>query len=213
MIKKIEKIKSWQIFAFSASILICRFLAVSFFNFFTENSARKDGSLHSFTLTAEDFELRGIEKTKDGYKTTDHDSQLVRKESFKFSTLRFTMTYTVEPGEIVFYYRTGDDEHFSEQKRRWAIADDTTENGYIVTLPMKEVTAIRLDPSMFAGNDLTFGDFVFNREKSFSDYFDITYSTFFDLILYTALFSACFKYRQDAVCSELWSAFRERKRK
>ena len=197
MIKKLEKIKSWHIFAFSASILILIFLANGFYNYFTESTARKDGTLATFTLTADDFELKGVEKTSEGYKTTDHDGQIIREETFKFSSVKFTMTYTVEPGEIVLYYRTGDDKNFSEQKRLWAQPVDDEENRYIVTMPVKEVTAIRLDPSMFAGNDLTFGDFVFNTEKSFGDYFDISYSRVFDLILYTAVISACLKYAQE----------------
>ncbi|MBQ3008049.1 MAG: hypothetical protein IJD80_00540, partial [Oscillospiraceae bacterium] len=192
-----ERIKSWYIFAFSAAVLCIGFFAVCLFNFVTESSARRDGSLVQYTASADDFELKHITKNKDGYKTTDHDSQMIMEKQQKFSSMKFYMTYTVEPGEIVLYYKNPGDEHFSEQKRLWAQPVDHEENRYIVKMPMKEVTEIRLDPSMFAGNQLTFGDFVFNEEKTVTDYFAVTYTDVFCLILYTLVISACLKYGQE----------------
>lgn len=197
MIKRIEKIKSWHIIAFTATLLCLGFFVVSLYNFVTETSARKDGSLVQYTVDADAFELKDIKKTDDGYKTTNHDSQMRLKKEQKFSSMKFTMTYTVEPGEIVLYYKEPGDEHFSEQKRLWAQPVDDEANRYVVKTPMKEVIELRLDPSMFAGNELTFGDFVFNEEKTAADYFDITYTHVFCLILYTLVISACLKYGQE----------------
>lgn len=197
MIKRIEKIKAWQIFTATALVFVLGFVMVCGYHCIRETSARKDGTLVTHTLTADDFELRDIKKTEDGWRTTNHDSQMRLDKEQKFSSMKFTMDYSVEPGEIVVYYKEPGDEHYSEQKRLWAQPVDGTDNRYIVQMPVKQVTAIRLDPSMFAGNNLVFGDFVFNEEKQIADYFDVTYTHVFCLVLYTLVVSACLKYGQE----------------
>lgn len=199
MIKKAGKIKSWHIILFTALVLCTGFFAVCVYSFLTETAARRDGSLVRYTVTADDFELMDIIKTDSGYRTTNHDSQMILKKQRKFSSMKFYMEYTVEPGEIVLYYKEPGDEHFSEQKRLWAQPVDDEDNYYIVKTSMKEVSEVRLDPSMFAGNRLTFKEFSFNEEKRAADYFNITYTHIFCLILYTLVISACLKYGQEFI--------------
>ena len=197
MIEKIAKIKAWQIFAVTALTFVLGFGMICSYHFVTESSARKDGSLYTHTATAEDFDMKDIKKTDGGWRTTDHDSQMKLKKEQKFSSMKFAMEYSVEPGEIVVYYKEPGDEHYSEQKRLWAQPVDGEDNRYIVKTNMKTVTALRLDPSMFAGNDLVFGDFIFNEEKTAADYFDVTYTHIFCLIVYTLVVASCLKYAQE----------------
>ena len=202
MIKKIEKIRAWQLIAATAIVLILAFLSVCGYNYAKETSARKAGTLVAYTATADDFELRDIEKTETGYKTTFHDSQMRMEKQQMFSSMKFSMTFTVEPGEIVLYYKEPGDEHFSEQKRLWAQPVDGEDHRYIVKMPAKAVTEIRLDPSMFAGNQLTFSDFEFNREKTAGDYFNVTYTHVFCLILYTLVGAACLRWLQQLITKQ-----------
>ncbi len=199
MIKLIDKIKSWHIILFSALLLITGFAAIHSFEYVKETSARKNGSLKTFSLTRDDFVFDGVEKTDTGYITTYNDAKLLFEQPMKLSMVRFTMTYSIHPGEIVLYYRQRGDTDFSEKKRRWAYPDDYKENGYIISLPVKDVDAVRIDPTMYRGNRLTFSRFEFNSEKSFGDYFGISYSNIFDFIIYTAVISACLKYAQELI--------------
>ncbi len=199
MINKIEKIKSWHIVAFTAAMLIAVFLSVNFADMLTEKTAARNGSYKHFTMSPEEFTFDGIEKTLSGYKTTYDDAKLIFEEQMKVSTVRFTAEYSISPGEIVLYYKEPGDTEYSSQKRRWAFPDDTVENGYIIIMPMKEVTRIRIDPTMYRGNEMKIGEFEFNREKSFDEYFDIEYTDVYNLIVYTALISACLKYRQEFI--------------
>ncbi len=200
MIKKLEKIKSWHIFAATATALTLAFLSVCSYHFITETSRRKNGSLQQQTIAAADFQLIGMENYGDGhFKAVTDDSQMIYPAEMKFSSMRFKMTYSVNPGEIVLYYKEPGDEHFSSKKRRWIHPDDSVENGYIVTMPMKTVTEIRFDPTMYPGNDLTLSDFSLNEEKSIGEYFAVPAERIFDLILYTLVISACLKYGLDFV--------------
>ncbi len=199
MIQKAEKIKSWHIICFSALLFVSLFFVKGTVELIKEKSAIKDGSLAPFILSPSDFDFDGIKENGEGYKTTYDDAKLILEKHTKLSSVRFTAQYSISPGEVVLYYKEPGDTDFSAQKRRWVYADDNVENGYIITLPLKEVTRIRIDPTMYRGNEMILGDFRFNREKSVSEYYSIDYTAVYNLILYTAVLSACLKYLQELI--------------
>ena len=134
--------------------------------------------------------------------TTDNDPQMILDGEQKFSSLRFYMESTVYPGEMVIYYTEKGDAGFSVQKRLW-IVPDSQMNWYIVKTPMKSVTSLRIDPTMYAGNILEFGDFIFNEEKSLGEYFTVSYGDIFNLVIYTGIISSVLKFLQEILKKQI----------
>lgn len=202
MIDKIRKISSRRIIIFTAFALVAGFFASGLVGYVTESSARKNGTLVQSTLSATDFVWNGI-KVKDGVViTTDNDPQMLLETPQKFTSLSFYMEPSIYPGEMCVYYTQPGDEAFSVQKRLWIVPADQP-GWYTVETSMLDVTALRLDPTMYAGNILDFGDFVFNREKSFGEYFAVSYGDVFDLIVWTGIISSVLKFLQEIIRKEI----------
>jgi len=199
MVKKIEKIRSWQIILFSALLLVALFIGYGSVNYIRESSARKDGRLQRRTVDLMQFLQLGVEWDGQVFKVTNHDPQLVMEEAQSFTSLKFYMESSMHPGEVVLYYSTEKAPGYSEHRRLWANSVDGEPNWYLIETPVKDVTALRLDPTMYIGNELMFGDFIFNREKSFGDFFEITSGRVYELIVYTALISSCLRWLQEFI--------------
>lgn len=202
MVDKIKKISSKAIIVFTALALIALFVAKGLFGFLTESSSVKNGSLQQYTLASTDFVWNGIEVRNGVVVSTDNDPQMILDGTQKFTSLRFYMESSIYPGEMVVYYTEPGDAGFSTIKRLWAVPADQPD-WYVVETSMKDVTALRLDPTMYAGNVLEFGDFIFNESKSFSDYFEISYGEVFNLILYTGIISSVLKFLQEIIKREI----------
>ena len=201
MIDRLKKISSRAIILGTATVLVAAFVFSGLFAFVSESSARKSGDLYSFSLSAPNFTWNGI-KNKDGEViTTDNDPQMILDAQIEFSSLRFYMKSSIYPGEMVVYYTEPGDRGFSSQKRLWIVPTDQPD-WYMVETPMKTVTSLRIDPTMYAGNVLDLGEFVFNEEKAFSDYFAISYGDIFDLIIYTGIISSVLKFLQEMLKKE-----------
>ena len=202
MVDKLKNLSSRTIIIGTAIILTAVFLLNGCISFLSESSARKDGSLLSKKMSAADFVWNGIAEKEGVIITTDNDPQMILDGELKFSSLRFYMESTVYPGEMVIYYTEKGDAGFSAQKRLW-IVPDSQMNWYIVETPMKSVTSLRIDPTMYAGNILEFGDFIFNEEKSLGEYFDISYGDIFNLVIYTGIISSVLKFLQEILKKQI----------
>ena len=202
MVDKIKRISSRRIICCTALVLVLMFIVSGFYGYITESSARKNGSLASSVMSATDFKWDGIRNKKGKIITTDNDPKMIMEGEQKFTSLKFYMEYTTYPGEMVVYYTEPGDKGFSVQKRLWVVPDEQP-GWYIVETSMKNVTAIRLDPTMYAGNVLTFGDFILNQEKTFGDYFTVSYGDVFDLIIYTGIISSILKFLQEMIKKEI----------
>lgn len=202
MVNRLKSISSRAIILGTALMLIAIFIAGGLFAFVSESSARKSGDLRSYSLQAQDFVWNGI-ADKDGIViTTDNDPQMLLETPMEFTSLKFYMKSSIYPGEMVVYYTEPGDASFSVQKRLWIVPTDQP-NWYILETPMKTVTALRVDPTMYAGNILEFGEFIFNEEKAFSDYFAVSYGDFFNLIVYTGIISSVLKFLQEMLKKEI----------
>ncbi len=203
MIEKIRNISSRRIICGTAVVLVALFFAKGAFGLVTESAARKNGSLEYKVLTVADMEWSGIEDRDGILITTDLDPQLATRDVAKFSSLKFYMEYTIYPGEMVVYYMEPGDAGFSANKRIWITPVQGEMGWYTADTSMKTVSAIRIDPTMYAGNQLTFGDFIFNAEKSAADYFEISYGDIFNLFLYTGIISSVLKFLQEMLKKQI----------
>jgi len=194
MIKKLEKITSLQIIGFSALLLITVFLCRGFMGYFAESSARKDGALEEYTLQAKNFEWSSFKREGEKMVPTDNDPQLILNVEQKMISVRFTMESSLYPGEVVLYYTEPGDIGFSERKRVWATGVDGHPDQYLFEMPLKTVTSLRIDPTMYAGNRLELKDFVFNEENTLSDYLRVSTGTMYNFVLYTGIISSVLKY-------------------
>ncbi len=203
MIEKIRNISSRRIIVGTALLLVACFVAKGAFGLITETAARKNGSLAYTVMSVNDMEWSGIENHDGTLITTDLDPQLATREVPKFSSLKFYMEYTIFPGEMVVYYMEDGDPGFMAQKRLWVTPVQGEMGWYTVDTSMKAVTAIRIDPTMYAGNQLTFGDFIFNEEKAAADFFAVSYGDIFNLFLYTGIISSVLKFLQEMLKKEI----------
>lgn len=199
MVKKIKKISSRRIILGTALVLVALFVAGGLFRFANETLSRKNGSYKTETWQATDFEISSMIEVDGGLKATDNDPQLIMNRVQKISSIRFYMEYTFHPGEVTMYYTQPGDTAFSERKRVWATPVLGRENWYLIEMPMTEVSSVRIDPTMYGGNVLTFGDFIFNEEKSFADYFAVSSGDVFNLVLYTGIISSLLKFIQEMI--------------
>ncbi len=202
MIDKIKKISSRTIIVFTVVLLIGLFVARGLFGYITETAARKNGSLSQHTVQSTDFVWNGIVEKEGQVITTDNDPQMVLETQDKFTSVKFYMESSIYPGEMCVYYTQPGDEAFSVQKRLWIVPTDQS-GWYMVETSMMDVTGLRIDPTMYAGNVLTFSDFIFNEEKSFSDYFTVSYGDVFDLIVYAGVISSVLKFLQEMLKKEI----------
>ena len=203
MIEKIKNISSRRIILGTAFTLIALFLLKGAFGFITESAARKNGSLEYKVLTVEDMEWSGIENRDGVLITTDLDAQLATREVTKFASLKFYMEYTIFPGEMVVYYMEPGDVGFSANKRIWLTPVQGEMGWYTADTSMKDVVAVRIDPTMYAGNQLTFGEFIFNEEKTAGEYFEISYGDIFNLVVYTGIISSVLKFLQEMLKKQI----------
>ena len=199
MVKKIEKIKSWQIILFSALLLVAVFVGTGLVRWSMDSAARKDGRLQAKTVDLFRFQPMGVEWDGQAFKVTNHDPQLLMEIPQAFTSLKFYMESSMHPGEVVMYYSTEKAPGYSEHRRLWANSVDGEPNWYLIETPVKNITALRLDPTMYIGNELTFGDFIFNREKPVGDFFEITTGRVYELIVYTAIISSCLRWLQEFI--------------
>ena len=202
MVDKIKNVSSKAIIAFTAIMLVAVFITKGLLGYVAETTAFKNGSLETYTITATDFEWNGIREKNGRIITTDNDPQMTLEKSQKFTALKFYMDASIHPGEMVVYYTEPGDAGFSVQKRLWIVPDDEI-GWYKVETSLKNVTALRVDPTMYAGNVLVFGEFIFNQEKPIGAYFAVSYGDVFNLLIYTGIISSILKFLQEIIKKEI----------
>lgn len=193
----VKKIASWQIIAFSAFFLVALFLLCGFWGYAAENISRSNETLVQSRMTVSDFQQISMKADGDRLISTDSDPQLIWQADQKITNIKFYMEPSLYPGEIVVYYTTKDGEGFSENKRLWAHPVDGENNWYVAELGLKDVRGLRIDPTMYAGNHMTFGTFVINEERTLSDYIAPDARRIFNLLLYTGIISSVLKFVQE----------------
>lgn len=198
MIEKFKKISSRGLILFSAIFLVAVFIISGLISFFMQTAAEKNGKLVQSTLQVTDFHMESVKILGENcIISTDPDPQLIFEKTQMISSVKFYMESTIYPGEMVMYYTEKEGQGFSERKRVWAKPIQGEDNWYIIEMPLKEVLSIRIDPTMYRGNQMTFGDFIFNQHKSFGEYFTVSYSTVFAFLLYTGVISSVLKFIQE----------------
>lgn len=193
----VKKIASWQIIAFSALFLVVLFLMRGFWDYAAENISRSNETLVQSRMTVSDFQQMSMKADGDLLTSTDSDPQLIWQADQKITNIKFYMETSLYPGEIVVYYTTKDGEGFSENKRLWAQPVDGEDNWYIVEMGLKNVRSLRIDPTMYAGNQMKFGTFIINEERTLSDYIAPDARRIFNLLLYTVIISSVLKFVQE----------------
>jgi hypothetical protein len=105
----------------------------------------------------------------------------------KVSRITLNSTFTVAPGEMVVYYSEKDGQGYSANKRYWFYPDASGDNSYTVSMPIKNLKSVRIDPTTIAGNAMEIESIVFNNPKSFVEFFKIDFKNIFNLLVYSAI--------------------------
>ena len=192
MLSRIRKIRDASLIALVCAVMLLLALGRRTFSYVREKSARSSGALVTRVLTADDFELEGISKEKDVYLTVNDDPKMTYAFDGNLSSVRIEMDYSLEPGEIVMYYTNPGDEGFSPRKRVWAKPDG--DNGYVFSLPMQQVSRIRIDPTMYPANRLRFGDIEINPETGAEKFYSVSPDQVFYFLIYAGMASAALKF-------------------
>lgn len=191
MIKKLKQLQGAKLIAVCALILCLVWLGKNLFAFGYEAVSRANGSMETFTLAADDFELVGIIKNDDGsYKSTDWDPQMVLVKDMKVCRITIDGTYKTAPGEILVYYTQKDGQGFAAEKRYWFYADENSTSTYTAEMPLKNLKSVRIDPTTFAGNTMEINSITFNAPKGFVQFFGLDGSHIFRLMVYSCLAAA-----------------------
>ena len=192
MLSRIRKVKDPVLVAFVVIVMLLFVLGQRTVSYLREKSARSSGTLVTSVLKADDFELIGIRTEEDGYVTENDDPQMIYMLDGTLSSVRIEMKYSLEPGEIVMYYTNPGDAGFSPRKRVWAVLDGET--GYIFSLPMQQVSRIRIDPTMYPSNQLEIGNIEINPLTGADRYYSVSAPQVFYFLIYAGMLSAILKF-------------------
>ncbi len=192
MLTRIRKIKDVTLIALVCTVMLLFTAGQRTFSYMKEKAARSSGSLTATVLSVDDFELSGIRKEDSGYVTVNDDPQMVYVYDGYISEVRMEMKYSLEPGEIVMYYTNPGDAGFSPRKRIWAVPDG--ERGYVFSLPMQQVHEIRIDPTMYPSNRLSFGDIEVNPRTGAEKFYSVSRRQLFYFLIYAGIASAVLKF-------------------
>ena len=192
MIKKIATISAKSMLTISIFLAVMFTMAAGLKDYLAEKSARNSGALVEMHLTDNEFRkesMRSREPEK-GWKATDGDPQLILDGAMMFTGIEFYMEYSVYPGDMLVYYSTVDQPEYTNINMA-VIAPVKGENGWFsVSVPATNITSLRIDPTIVAGNHMVFGEFIVNPQKTLVDYmaFD-TYSVLYTMICSMVLFT------------------------
>lgn len=193
MIEKAKKAPYRVYVAFTALLLIALYIVKGLYLWAARGSYSKGGSLVYGEYTVSDFDWSSMVEKDGGLISTDDDPQFIMDYKGRVSTVSFYMESEFYPGEMVIYYTEKAGDPFSSQKRVWIRPVQGRENIYVADLGLRYVEKLRIDPTMYGGNVMTFGSFVFNRNKSLWEYFSVSYGDVFNLIVYTGFVSGLLK--------------------
>lgn len=197
MIERFKNISALKLIFSAARGLVALFLIKGGAELAADRICRGNGSLAQRVYARQDFEMSGITLTEEGYVAADNDPQMIIQADTKINTVKFYAEYSLQPGEIVMYYTTSPEGDFSERKRVWFAPVPGQDGWYEADMNIKNVCRLRLDPTIYAGNIMNLGDIVINEERSAGEFFNISYSHFYILIVYTGIISSFLRIVQE----------------
>ena len=148
------------------------------------------GGVEPIPLGPGDFVVSGLEPAAETegwvYQTVSGDPQMILEDvsGLPVRNLVINAAYTKDAREMCLYYTTRPGEAFSQDKRVFAVQDDSGACTY--TLPRKRICSLRLDPCSPAENEMlqmTVFSVTLNAPQPWWQYFAPGWKGFFDLVL------------------------------
>ncbi len=206
MINKFKNLSSLKIIVFSIIFFVLLFLFNCTFRLSIESYHRYiSKELNTITLSADDVVKNSIKEHEGQLLSSDDDPQfiinfmdIVGEEKVLVSDISINITYSTYPGEITLYYAQNEAFGFSNHNREWfsPIGQDV----YTVQLSfLKNIYTLRIDPTMYAGNYMNLESIVLNSPKSILDYYNISASNIYQLLIFSLFLSAFLKLLQEAL--------------
>lgn len=152
------------------------------------------GGVEPVSLQPGDFTLINLEQVGENvYFTTNGDPQMILEDTAgrPVRNLAIHATYTKDAREMCLYYTTRPGEDFSQDKRVFAVQDDSGTCTY--TLPRKKICSLRLDPCSPAENELlnmTVYSLTLNTPQPWYSYFAPGWNGVFRLVLWPGMAAA-----------------------
>ena len=204
MIKKLLSMSTLAVFVLSVLLVTLVTTAGGAKDYMAEKSARNNGELVEIVLTEEDFQKESMRSRapEKGWKATDGDPQLILNSQMKISYIEFYMEYIMYPGEMLVYYTTPEDTVYSNSKMVVVSPMEGKDGWFCASLPLTEISSLRIDPTSMAGNHLIFGDFVINPEKTLADYIAPDAYTVLSTAIYSLVLFAIFSFVKDFFTKE-----------
>ena len=199
MIKKLTSVSTKVILAVSILLAIMLTMAGGLKDYMAEKSARDSGALTEMHFTDSDFRLESMRSRtpENGWKATDGDPQLILDKPMTFTGVEFYMEYSVYPGEMLVYYTTlAQPEYTNANMAVMAPVKDKV-GWFGVSVPAVEITSLRIDPTVMAGNHMVFGDFVVNPQAQLADYLTPDGYTILSTAIYSLVLFAIFSFVKD----------------
>lgn len=193
MADKLKKLSFIKILLISAVLV----LAVNLYTGRDRYFSYKLSCDRTQTLTTEDFRLHSLQLRDDFYVATDSDSQLILTVDEIIGGMDFTMDFSMPTGEVLVYYTTAPGQDYTESQRTWALPVEGSENLYSFTIPPQYVHTLRIDPTIYGGNRLYFGDFILNPPRRFSDFFRPSVQNLPVFMVCTGLLASIFRFVQE----------------
>lgn len=188
----IKKIKDSQILIISIIVVALLFTAGSLRNYFKAKSAFENSGTKTYTVDA--FETDALKYVDDGvYQATDGDPKIIIDNLGEVYSIKFYMEYYTYPGEIMVYFKTDSTQEYNEKNRVWANPIKNCPHWFKAEIGGKNIAELRIDPTIYRGNKLKFGDFIVNEPQPLSSFFAITPNTVFSFIVYSGVLASILK--------------------
>ena len=205
MIKKLLSLSAAAVLMLSFVISVSAICGGNAVDYIKETNARKSGQLQEITLSDVDFQLNSMKQhpTEKGLVATDSDPYIVYSNDMLLSGIRFRMEYSMYPAEMLLYWTTATQPDYSNINMA-VITPAKDEDGlFYATIPLTEVTGIRIDPTTVAGNHMVFSDFVINPERTLIEFLAFDSYSLMSVGVYTLALFAIIRFVQDFFTKKL----------
>ena len=199
MIKKLLSLSATAVLLLSLAVSLSVNCGCKAVDYIRETNARKSGQLQEITLSDADFELSSMKKhpSENGLVATDGDPFIIYSCNMLLSGVSFRMEYSMYPADMLLYWTTATQKEYSNSNMTVITPSKDEEGLFYVSVPLTEVTGIRIDPTTVAGNHLVFSDFVINPEKTLSEYLAFDSYSLMAVGIYTLVLFAVIRFVQD----------------
>ena len=199
MIKKLLSLSATAVLLLSLAVSLSVNCGCKAVDYIRETNARKSGQLQKITLSDADFELSSMKKhpSENGLVATDGDPFIIYSCNMLLSGVSFRMEYSMYPADMLLYWTTATQQEYSNSNMTVITPAKDEEGLFYVSVPLTEVTGIRIDPTTVAGNHLVFSDFVINPEKTLSEYLAFDSYNLMAVGIYTLVLFAVIRFVQD----------------